>query len=274
MAASLPAIAAPKIPALIVDGINNHDWQAGTAAIRETLLAAGRFTVSVSTSPPAQAPPGEWAKWRPNFAAYPVVINNFNGGHKDDGIRWPRQVELDFEQYVRSGGGLVIFHAANNAFLHWRAYNEIIGLGWRDMSFGPSLIVNEKEQVVVIPRGQGLNPGHGPRHDFELVIRDPRHPITQGLPKRWLHPSEQLTHGQHGLPSLKPDDLTILSYAWSKDSHENEPLDWVRAYGNGRVYVTMLGHTWRNEDNPNLRDKWFRQLLARGTEWAAGSLDS
>ncbi|MBI3207912.1 MAG: dienelactone hydrolase family protein [Candidatus Solibacter usitatus] len=31
----------------------------------------------------------------------------------------------------------------------------------------------------------------------------------------------------------------------------------------------MLGHTWRNEDNPNLRDPGFQQLLARGTEWAA-----
>ncbi|MDE3164994.1 MAG: DUF1080 domain-containing protein, partial [Acidobacteriota bacterium] len=40
-------------------------------------------------------------------------------------------------------------------------------------------------------------------------------------------------------------------------------------YGKGRVYTTMLGHTWKNEANPNLDDVAFQALLARGTEWAA-----
>jgi hypothetical protein len=31
----------------------------------------------------------------------------------------------------------------------------------------------------------------------------------------------------------------------------------------------MLGHTWKNEPNPNLDDPAFRKLLARGAEWAA-----
>ena len=41
---SLPLVAAyakvAKIPALILDGVNNHDWQAGTEGIRE-ILATG-----------------------------------------------------------------------------------------------------------------------------------------------------------------------------------------------------------------------------------------
>jgi uncharacterized protein len=31
----------------------------------------------------------------------------------------------------------------------------------------------------------------------------------------------------------------------------------------------MLGHTWKNEPNPNLEDVNFRTLFARGVEWAA-----
>ncbi len=46
-------------------------------------------------------------------------------------------------------------------------------------------------------------------------------------------------------------------------------MDWVRQYGKGRVYTTMLGHTWKDELNPNLDDVPFEALLARGTEWAA-----
>ena len=40
-----------RIPVLIIDGVNNHDWARTTAAVRATLERTGRFTVDVSTSP-------------------------------------------------------------------------------------------------------------------------------------------------------------------------------------------------------------------------------
>jgi uncharacterized protein len=235
-----------RLAVLIVDGINNHDWEAGTRAAKAILAATGRFTVDVSTT------------------KYQAVLVNFNGGHKEDGIRWPTAVEQALEQYVRAGGGLIVLHAANNAFLQWAAWNEMIGLGWRDKSFGPGLVVVDGK-VATIARGTGLNPGHGPRHDFQMCVFKRNHPITRGSPNCWLHPSEQLTHGQHG----PAEGLTVLTYAYSKDSKQNEPLDWVRNYEKGRVYTTMLGHTWKDEANPNLECVAFQTLLARGVEWAA-----
>jgi hypothetical protein len=116
-----------------------------------------------------------------------------------------------------------------------------------------------------VPQGEGLAPGHGPRHDFEVFTLAKDHPITRGLPAHWMHRAEQLTHGQHG----PAEGLTILTYAFSEVSHQGEPMDWVRQYGKGRVYTTMLGHTWKNEANPNLDDIPFQALLARGAEWAA-----
>lgn len=228
--------AQPKLSAVIVDGVNNHDWAAATTAIKTILETSGRFTVTVSTYPKL-----------PDFSKYDVVINNFNGGHTATGTRWPRDAELALESYVRNGGGLVVFHAANNAFLNWPEYNRMIGLGWRDPSFGPGLaIANNK--VVTIPKGSGLPPGHGPRHDFEMFVLDKNHPIARGLPEHWTHPSDQLTHGQHG----PAEGLEILTYAFSEVSHQGEPMDWVHDYGKGRVYTTMLGHTWKDEMNPNL----------------------
>jgi hypothetical protein len=254
------------LSALIVDGINNHDWEAGTRGLQALLAAAHRFRVDVSTTPPREAPAAAWNGWRPDFPRYDVVIVNFNGGHKEDGLRWPAEVEQAFERYVLGGGGLVIYHAANNAFLQWPAYNNMIGLGWRDKTFGPGLAIGDDgTSVITIPAGSGLPPGHGPRHDFDLCLTTPAHPITQGLPHCWLHPSEQLTHGQHG-PAV---GLTILTYARSDVSKQNEPMDWISRAGKGRIYVTMLGHTWKNEPNPNLDDVNFQTLVARGTEWAA-----
>lgn len=262
-----------KLSVLIVDGINNHDWRTGTSVIREVLAATGRFTVDVSTTPPAGAPASAWDGWRPDFRRYDAVVNNFNGGHKPDGVRWPRRVETALDEYLRDGGGLVVFHAANNAFLEWPEYNEMIGLGWRDISFGPGLVLDEDERVVVVPAGEGFPPGHGPRHDFQMTMVDPRHPITAGLPKHWMHPAEQLTHGQHAPRNPRhgaiEDELRIVTCAWSKDSKRREPMDWVRRWGHGRIYTTMLGHAWRNEDNPNVRCAGFRTMLARGVEWAA-----
>ncbi|HTS29570.1 MAG TPA: ThuA domain-containing protein [Bryobacteraceae bacterium] len=263
---ALPLLAQEKAPILIVDGISNHDWRTATRELKAILIASGRFTVDVSTTPAADAAPSAWDAWHPDFRQYRAVVNNFNGGHTPAGIRWPARVEQALEQYVRGGGGLVIYHAANNAFLKWRAYNDMIGLGWREKSFGPGLMVSACGAVVRVPAGTGLDPGHGPRHDFEVHVLDPRHAITQGLPRVWLQPSEQLTHGQHG----PAEGLTILTYAASEISQQNEPMDWVRTYGKGRVYTTMLGHTWQNEPNPNLQCPEFRKLLAQAVEWTAG----
>jgi hypothetical protein len=257
---SMDTLARGRIRVLIIDGINNHDWAAATAGIRSILDEEGEFTVNISTLTPETL-----NQWHPEFFKYQVVINNFNGGHLNDGIRWPGPVEMQMEAYVKGGGGLVVYHAGNNAFLHWAAYNDMIGLGWRDPNFGPSLAISDTGTVITIPKGEGLRPGHPPRGDFVVYVLDHHHPITRGLPDHWLQPMEQLTHGQHG----PAQGLTILTYAHSPVSGKNEPMDWVKQYGRGRVYVTMLGHTWRNEPNPNLESPEFRKLLAQGIRWAA-----
>ncbi|MEO5774171.1 MAG: ThuA domain-containing protein [Sphingomicrobium sp.] len=264
------ASAAPKkLHVLIVDGVNNHDWQTMTAAISDLLRSSGRFTVEISTSPPRDAPPEAWAKWRPHFAGHAVVLSNFNGGDQPNAIQWPDEVRRSFESYVRKGGGFVSLHAANNAFPGWTAYEEMVGLLWRPKEFGPSVIFGDDEKPVIVSAGEGRDPGHGPRHDFVITTLPTSHPITRGFPRQWSHVSEQLTHGQHGLDSaIRGGAITWLTYAWSKDVSEREPMDWVRRYGRGRVYVTMLGHTWVGEPNPNLQSPGFRALFLRGVEWA------
>ncbi len=55
----------PKRSALIVDGMNNHDWERATRILKAILLDSGRFTVDVSTSPPASAPPSGGGRGSP-----------------------------------------------------------------------------------------------------------------------------------------------------------------------------------------------------------------
>src|ERR1051326_1078676 len=85
------AAADRKLSAVIIDGVNNHDWAAGTRAIRNILEGTGRFTVEISTFPKL-----------PDFTKYDVVIDNFNGGHLANGVRWPAEAEPGLEAHVRN----------------------------------------------------------------------------------------------------------------------------------------------------------------------------
>jgi hypothetical protein len=254
-----------KLRVLIVDGINNHTWQIATAAIREILENAGIFDIDVSTTPPAGSPAGAWAAWKPDFKPYDAVVVNFNSGDGPDAVMWSKPTRDAFVAYVSGGGGMLSYHAANNAFLLWPEYNQMIGMGWRPKSYGPSVHIGDHDEVIEVPAGQGFDPNHPPRLDFSIHVRDPHHPMTSDMPRVWRHPSEQLTHGQHG----PVDGINFLTYARSPITQLNEPMDWVHTYGRGRVYVTMLGHTWAHEPSPDLECVGFQTLLARGVEWIA-----
>lgn len=75
---------------------------------------------------------------------------NFNGGHTARDLYWPRDLEKALEDYVSGGGGLISYHAANNSFPGWTAYNRTMRLGWRGMDFGPSLIVGEDGKMAAV----------------------------------------------------------------------------------------------------------------------------
>jgi hypothetical protein len=92
--------AEPKLAVLIVDGINNHDWERATRILKAILVDSGRFTVDVATSPPASAGAEQWQAWKPDFARYDVVVMNYNGGHTDKGVHWSRDLEKSLENYV------------------------------------------------------------------------------------------------------------------------------------------------------------------------------
>jgi len=126
------SFAADQVKVLIIDGVNNHDWERTTIATKATLEQTGRFKVDVSTSPSKRDSKKEWEAWRPKFSDYQVVVSNFNDDCEEEGgcePLWSSETMADFERFVRKGGGFVPIHAADNAFADWDAYNEIIGIG-------------------------------------------------------------------------------------------------------------------------------------------------
>jgi uncharacterized protein len=248
------------INVLIVDGFSNHDWAHTTRCIRAILNAQGGIDVSVSTYPADET---EVASWRPQFDAYDVVIQTCNdlGG----GPRWPKKVEADLESYVENGGGLFIFHAGNNAFVDWGAYNRMIGLGWRDVDFGWAIAVVEDGTVVRVPSGEGEKTSHGPRIDA-LLTRLGDHPIHEGMPRQWVASDIEVYRYARG----PAENLTVLSYTKDPVLGINFPIEWTVTFGKGHVYNSTLGHVWKDQAEPKgVCCSGFQTLLCRTVQWLA-----
>ena len=211
-----------KLKVLIIDGQNNHNWRATTPVLRKFLPASGRFAPpDIATTPTSKkAPQVEWDKFRPNFAAYDVVLSNYNGE------LWPEEVQRSLEAYLKGGGALVVVHAANNAFPQWSEWNKMIGLGWRGNGFGERVTLDDAGKAVRTPKGEGPGAGHGPQHEFSIVVRDTSHPVTNGMPAEWLHAKDELYHGQRG-PAL---NMHIIATAYSakdkRGTSAHEPMIW------------------------------------------------
>ena len=255
--------AEPKIRVLIVDGCSNHDWRLTTRSIRAILEPTGLFDVAVSTAPPTAASPG-WDQWRPKFRDYDVVIQHYNdlGG----GAPWPAEVRKDFEEFVRNGGGVYVWHSGNNAFPDWPAYNRMIGLGWRKTDQGVALRIDDDEQIVRIASGEGPDTNHGRRFDA-VVVRLGDHPIHQGLPRRWKAANIEV----YNYPRGPAEDIEVLSYANDVvRTNMNWPIEWTVSYGKGRVYTSTLGHVWKGDVQPvTVRDAAVQTLLVRAIQWLA-----
>ena len=249
------------ISVLIVDGFSNHDWKQTSLMTKRILEESGRFTVSISTAPGTVDDMG-WASWNPEFEKYDVVIQNTNN-IQNPALRWPGRVEERLEKYVREGGGLYILHSANNAFPHWEAYNQMIGLGWRPKETGYALEIDSADQIIRIPPGEGEGTNHGARFDAVIHILH-RHPINEGYPEAWKTASMELYRYARG----PAENMTILSAARDSVTGNIWPVEWIVRYGKGNVYVSSMGHLWKGDTYPiSYRCIGFQTTMIRAAEW-------
>ena len=259
--AALTTRAAAPISVMILDGESAgsyHDWQRVTPVLKKMLDETGLFATTVVSAPPAK---GDFSAFTPDFARHQAVVLNYDAPDE----RWSPAVKTSFEQYVRNGGGVVVVHAADNAYPGWQAYNEMIGVGgWRGRreQAGPYWFV--KDGKLTSDAGAGPAGSHGRRVPFQVAVRERSHPITKGLPAVWMHQGDELYARLRG-PGR---NMTVLATAFSdpqnNGSGRDEPILMVLSYGKGRIFHTTMGH-----DINALSSVDFVVTMQRGTEWAA-----
>ena len=261
--ASATDVPSHKIQVLLITGHNNteHDWRLMEGILRKTLEDTGRFDVRITEEFRGAS--------KETLAPYDVIVINFHGKDRlldAEEQRWGDRADQALFDFVKSGKGVVIYHATfAMGEPSWPEFEHMAGAVLR---------------FAAVSR-------RNPAVDFPVDIVDRDDPITRGLHAQYedviddMYVSMRRTPGEdiHVLATGYDDPKAYDASAWPPTNYpikvpprledlpgigKSHPLVWTKSYGKGRVYGFTLGHGPEAMARP-----FIVGLFTRGTEWAA-----
>lgn len=245
---------------LIITGQNNHDWKTSSPILKQILDETGLFSSEIMKTPEKG---GDMSTFNPDFSKYKLVVLDYNGDS------WSDKTNSAFLDYVKNGGGVVIYHAADNSFPGWKEYNEMTGLGgWGDRNEKDGPYVYYSNDQLVVDTSAGPGGTHGKRREYIVRTRVADHPVMKGLPARWFHGTDEL----YSLLRGPAKNMQILATAFADSAAgggtmRDEPILMTITYEKGRIFHTAMGHADEG-GGPAMQCTGFIVTLQRGAEWA------
>lgn len=251
-----------KYNILLITGIvtNEHDPKM-IPMIRFLLESTGSFNVKVT-----EEFTGATAE---TLAKYDAVFIDYDGkvDVETPYEGWGINAEKVIYDYVKNGGGAVMYHTATikgNPALP----DEYVKLVGCDFDFSKGVRKTPKLEMIV-------------------NVNTDAHEITRGSPKSWMTAQDDFFVNMNWLPDCP---VTVLATVYDdiadyepekiqphrRYEFENidlkklpgintdQPVAWIHDHGKGRVFSVTIGH-----GPDTLKRPAFAGLLCRGTEWAA-----
>ncbi|HRE52682.1 MAG TPA: Atu1372/SO_1960 family protein [Flavitalea sp.] len=164
-----------------------------------------------------------------NYAA--VVFMNTNG------VLLDTFQKADFERYIQAGGGYLGVHSATASEYKWPWYGRLVGAYFN---------------------------GHPDPQEAYVEVKEPRHPSTRHLPRRW-----KVFDEWYNFREISPDIRVLMSldettYKGGKNGAYH-PIAWYHEFDGGRAFYTGLGHTKKSYSDP-----LFLNHLRGGLQYAIG----
>ena len=218
---------------LVVSG-GRHPYEESTPVLKDFLAAAGH-TVTVTEDASVLAD-------NASMASYDALV--FNTLREGDSTLADAEQE-GMKGYISGGKGFVCIHISGCVPDSWPGYSEITGGGWKmAKSFHPPygrMTVN-----VTDPD----NPGAHGVSDFETNDE-----LYMGVDYEDGNDVYITGTSEEGTHTWRDEDMFMPAGTF--------PLGWTRSYGEGRVFVTLLGHDGQSFQTPE-----FQKIVLNGIDWA------
>lgn len=209
----------------------HHGYRDQAFYLAELLENTGRYEVTLGEDAAILETPA--------IRKYDLIIANAD--RRDPEFKYSRAHQEALLEFVRSGGGYVSIHGADNAAPDWLPE-------WKVMLGGVFSHVGQPDGKVR-------------KGDYTVKIVARSSPVTRGLDDFPL--KDELYYNMQMAPGVEP--LATVDYngtAW--------PVAWTRVHGKGRGFHLVLGHRdfGPGKDDP-LRNPNLSRLLTQGVDWVA-----
>ena len=213
-----------------------HPYEESTPVLERFLKGAGH-DVTVRWDADALGDADEMAQYDA------LVFNTLRAGD----ATLTEEQQAGMKAFIKGGKGFVCIHISGCVPETWPEYRDITGGGW--------------------VMGTSFHPPYG---RFTVNVLSSDHPGAAGV-------ADFLTNDELYMGLEYSDDNDVFmsadseegTYEWGgKRTHmpaATYPLSWTRSYGDGRVFVTLLGHNGLSFETPE-----FQKLVLNGVDWATG----